>query len=83
MKDENFKIKVGENTYTVEPESKGGHYYRFKISTDCEYIMTVKADEHGVWQAEKDVTVLDERFVDAIGEAIEKHNVLNKSKTVS
>ena len=69
---ENKIIVRGEN-YTVEPIDIGSGI-QYQISTDCNYIMTVRKDEHGNWSANPDVQVMDQDLVDDIGSAIEMYN---------
>lgn len=64
------KIKVRGEDYTVEPIDLGGKRH-YQISTDCNYIMTVRKDEQGNWSANPDVQVMDDDLMNDIRSAIE------------
>ena len=67
------KITVRGEKYIVEPMDLGSEK-QYQISTDCNYIMTVRKDEQGNWFANPDVQVMDEELVEDIGAAIEMYN---------
>ena len=71
---EEFIIEVHGKEYHVEPICDEDHCTRFRLSTNCEYLFTLCADEYGNWQIEKDVIPLDENLADEIGRAIEHHD---------
>ena len=73
MNIEGFKIEVRNENYSVEPIDLGSEI-QYKISTDCNYIMTIHRDDNGGWSANKDVLVMDEDLVTAIGESIEAND---------
>ena len=73
MEASTFSINVRDENYLVDAIDLGSEF-EFKISTACNYIMTVHLNEEGIWSANKDVEVLDETLVEDIGDAIEKHN---------
>lgn len=67
---ESFKIEVRNKTYTVEPIDFGNEM-QFRISTDCNYLMTLYVDQNENWAANTDVAVMDENLISEIGHAIE------------
>lgn len=70
-----FQINVNGKLYNVTPNCNNDHCTRFKIDTNCDYLFTLCTDEEGHWEAEKDVTVLNESLVYEIGRAIEEYDV--------
>ena len=66
----NFTIYVQNHKYLVEPVDTGDAL-QYKISTDCNYLMTVTTDDSDNWTANKDVQVLDNDLVTQIGHAIQ------------
>jgi len=70
-----FQINVNEKVYNVTAYCNESRCTRFKIETNCNYLFTLCTDEEGHWEAEKDVTMLDETLVEEIGRAIEEYVV--------
>ncbi len=73
METSTFTINIRDEKYTVEPIDIGSEI-QFKISTDCNYLMTVFKTEDGNWAANKDVEVLDESLITDIGTSIESYD---------
>ena len=69
-----FKILVNGLEYSVEPVCDEDQCTRFRISTNCEYLFTVRTDEYGNWLMEGDVVPLDEKLPDEIGRAIDVYD---------
>ena len=55
-------INVTNEKYLVESRDLGSEF-QYKISTDCNYIMTVSKNDDGDWSANEDVQVLDNALV--------------------
>lgn len=70
----NFTINVNGKTYNVTAIREDGHCNRFKIAINCEYLFTLRTDDNGNWQMEKDVTPLNDSLADEIGKAIEEYD---------
>ena len=70
-----FQISVNGKVYNVTAYCNNDHCTRFKIETNCDYLFTLCTDEEGHWEAEKDVTIMDESLIDEIGRAIEEYDV--------
>ena len=70
-----FQRNLNGEVYNVTAYCNNDHCTRFKIETNCNYLFTLCTDEEGHWEAEKDVTVMDETLVEEIGRAIEEYDV--------
>ena len=46
-KEKTFIIHLDEIKYCIELLNKNPHHTRFKVSTECEYMFTLCADENG------------------------------------
>jgi len=73
MDNSSFVIEVRNENYQVEQVDLGKDF-EFRISTACNYIMTIHLNDDGIWEANSDVAVLNDTLVEDIGKAIERHD---------
>lgn len=67
---QNFHIHIRNEEYVIE-QIHLENETQYKVSTTCNYIMTIYRNEDGDWSANSDVQVLDDNLVSEIGAKIE------------